>query len=398
MKPDERKGMFGKSASVSAKMRPSGKRIVVWPAASAPNVTSAWMPVLPGPSTMTKRTRKKISKSGRSLRRPGFEAFDAGLRGEYGFGTYANVVTSIQFERILSASGRYFGHVQRLSDGKEPRRNRIYPVRGLPGYLLRQQLVFVGLLHVRDKGGDYRQGARQGLEPTIFFMDIRAHGKDFDRFVNRAKGEYGIRYVRSMPSTVKELQETKNLLIKYVREDGSLVEEEFDMMVLSVGLTPPKEAAKLSSKPWGSSSRNTDFAGLLRENPVQTTREGVFVCGAFGGPKDIPETVMEASGAAACAEGLLAARRGTTDHDGGPPDGERPPGGRPGTGVFVCHCGINIGGVVDVPCGGGVCENAAQCGLYHGQPLHLLAGYGGQDGRDDQGAQPDTGGRRLLFA
>src|SRR3990170_2604743 len=84
------------------------------------------------------------------------------------------------------------------------------------------------------------------LEPTIFFMDIRAHGKDFDRFVNRAKEEYGIRYIRSIPSSVKELQQTKDLLITYVMEDGRLVEEEFDMVVLSVGLTPPAEARELA--------------------------------------------------------------------------------------------------------------------------------------------------------
>jgi len=139
----------------------------------------------------------------------------------------------------------------------------------------------------------------KNLEPTIFFMDIRAHGKDFDRFVNRAKDEYGIRYVRSMPSTVKELQQSKNLLVKYVREDGTLVEEEFDMIVLSVGLTPPKEAAKLANA-LGIELQEHGFCRTSLENPVQTSRPGVFVCGAFGGPKDIPETVMEASGAAAC--------------------------------------------------------------------------------------------------
>ena len=150
----------------------------------------------------------------------------------------------------------------------------------------------------------------KGLEPTIFYMDIRAHGKDFDRFVNRAKEEYGIRYIRSMPSTIKELQETNNLLITYVNPDGTLTEEEFDMVVLSVGLMPPKEAQKLAAG-LGIELEEHGFCKTALDNPVQTSRQGVFVCGAFGGPKDIPETVMEASAAAACAEGLLAARRGT---------------------------------------------------------------------------------------
>ncbi|HOD29958.1 MAG TPA: FAD-dependent oxidoreductase, partial [Syntrophales bacterium] len=181
-----------------------------------------------------------------------------------------------------------------------------------------------------------------------FFMDIRAHGKDFDRFVNRAKNEYGIRYIRSIPSTVKELQQTRNLMLKYVQEDGTLVEEEFDMVVLSVGLTPPKEAAPLA-KALGIELEEHGFCKTDLENPIQTTRPGVFVCGAFGGPKDIPETVMEASGAAACAEGLLASRRGTLVTEVDLPAEMDMRGTGPRIGVFVCHCGINIGGVVRVP-------------------------------------------------
>jgi len=279
---------------------------------------------------------------------PGFEIFDPRLRGEYGYGIYPNVVTSIQFERILSASGPYFGHVQRISDGKDPKKIAFIQCVGSRDtscdnswcssvccmYATKEAII--GKEHAKD------------LEPTIFFMDIRAHGKDFDRFVNRAKQEYGIRYIRSMPSTVKELQQTKNLLLKYVKEDGSLVEEEFDMVVLSVGLTPPKEAAQLA-KNLGIDLEEHGFCRTRRDNPVQTSREGVFVCGAFAGPKDIPETVMEASGAAACAEGILASRRGTLTTAEELPMESDLRGVGPRTGVFVCHCGINIGGVVDVP-------------------------------------------------
>jgi heterodisulfide reductase subunit A-like polyferredoxin len=279
---------------------------------------------------------------------PGFETFDASIRGEYGFGTYANVVTAIQFERILSASGPYFGHVQRISDGKEPRKIAFIQCVGSRDtscgnswcssvccmYATKEAII--GKEHAKD------------LEPTIFFMDIRAHGKDFDRFVNRAKNEYGIRYVRSMPSSVKELQQSKNLLMKYVTEDGKLVEEEFEMVVLSVGLTPPPEAAKLA-KALGINLEEHGFCQTALDNPVQTSRSGVFVCGAFGGPKDIPETVMEASSAAACAAGLLSERRGTMITEEELPLESDIRGVGPRTGVFVCHCGINIGGVVNVP-------------------------------------------------
>ena len=279
---------------------------------------------------------------------PGFETFDAGLRGEYGYGIYPNVVTSIQFERILSASGPYFGHVQRISDGKEPRKLAFIQCVGSRDTSCDNSWCSSVCCMYATKEAIIGKEHAKNLEPTIFYMDIRAHGKDFDRFVNRAKNEYGIRYIRSMPSTIKELQQSKNLLIKYVQEDGSLAEEEFDMVVLSVGLTPPHEAAKLAQS-LGINLEEHGFCATTLENPVQTSREGVFVCGAFGGPKDIPETVMEASSAAACASGILADRRGTLIVEEELPLENDIRGIGPRTGVFVCHCGINIGGVVNVP-------------------------------------------------
>ncbi|HXK47437.1 MAG TPA: NAD(P)-binding protein [Deltaproteobacteria bacterium] len=279
---------------------------------------------------------------------PGFETFDAGLRGEFGFGTYANVVTSIQFERILSASGPFFGHVQRLSDGKEPKKVAFIQCVGSRDTNCGNSWCSSVCCMYATKEAIIGKEHAKNLEPTIFYMDIRAHGKDFDRFVNRAKDEYGIRYIRSMPSSVKELQQSKNLLITYVKEDGTLIEEEFDMVVLSVGLTPPKEAEQLA-KAMGIELEDHGFCWTDLENPVKTSRDGVFVCGAFGGPKDIPETVMEASSAAACASGLLAERRGTMIAEPDVPLEKDIKGIGPRTGVFVCHCGINIGGVVDVP-------------------------------------------------
>jgi len=291
---------------------------------------------------------EEVIEVGAVVAAPGTELFDAHLRGEYGFGIYDNVISSIQFERVLSASGPFFGHVQRISDGKEPRKVAWIQCVGSRDvncgnswcssvccmYATKQSII--GKEHLKT------------LEPTIFYMDMRAYGKDFDRFVERAKDEYGIRYIRSMPSAVKEMQQTKNLLLTYVAENGTLIDEEFDMVVLSVGLTPPKEAKTLAEN-LGIELEEHGFCKTSLENPVQTSREGVFVCGVFGGPKDIPETVMEASGAAACAEGLLGSRRGTLTAEVELPPEKDLRGVGPRVGVFVCHCGINIGGVVDVP-------------------------------------------------
>ena len=294
------------------------------------------------------KVEEETIEVGAVIASPGFEIFDAQLRGEYGYGIYKNVVSAIQFERILSASGPFFGHVQRISDGKEPKKIAFIQCVGSRDVSCDNSWCSSVCCMYATKEAIIGKEHAKGLEPTIFYMDIRAHGKDFDRFVNRAKEEYGIRYIRSMPSVIKEMQQTNNLLIKYVNQDGSFTEEEFDMVVLSVGLMPPKEAKKIASS-LGIELEEHGFCKTMLENPVQTSRPGVFVCGAFGGPKDIPETVMEASAAAACAEGLLASRRGTMITAEENPEEKDLRGTGVRTGVFVCHCGINIGGVVDVP-------------------------------------------------
>ncbi|MEA3471710.1 MAG: FAD-dependent oxidoreductase, partial [Thermodesulfobacteriota bacterium] len=291
---------------------------------------------------------EEIIQVGSVIAAPGTELFHASLRGEYGFGIYDNVVTSIQFERILSASGPYFGHVQRLSDGQEPKKIAwIQCVGSRDVNCGNSWCSSVCCMYATKQAIIGKEHAKE-LEPTIFYMDIRAYGKDFDRFVDRAKNEYGVRYIRSMPSSVKELQQTKNLLLTYVQEDGTLIEEEFDMVVLSVGLMPPKEAVNLAES-LGVELEEHGFCETALDNPVQTSREGVFVCGVFGGPKDIPETVMEASSAVACAGGLLASQRGSMITEEELPLEKDLRGVGPRIGVFVCHCGINIGGVVDVP-------------------------------------------------
>ena len=222
---------------------------------------------------------------------PGFEVFDARLRGEYGFGIYQNVVTSIQFERILSASGPYFGHVQRISDGREPKKIAFIQCVGSRDTSCGNSWCSSVCCMYATKEAIIGKEHAKELEPTIIFMDIRAHGKDFDRFVNRAKDEYGIRYIRSMPSTIKELQQSKNLLLKYVQEDGSLIEEEFDMWSLRGPAAPGRRR-------WRGPGDRLKTRLCKTAWRIPWRRPGVFVCGAFSGPKDI-ETVMEASGAAA---------------------------------------------------------------------------------------------------
>jgi len=279
----------------------------------------------------------------------GFDTFDAKIKSEYGYGRYKNVVTSIEFERMLSASGPFEGHLVRLSDEKEPKR-----------------IAFIQCVGSRDPecGNDYcssvcctyaikeaiiaKEHSKNGLEVTIFYMDIRTYGKGFDEYYERAKSEYGVRFVRAGVPKITEISETHNLVVRYEDEEGVLKDEEFNMVVLSVGLES-KAGIETLAKRLGIKLDSYGFCKIDTLFPLETTKGGVFVCGAFSGPKDIPETVMQASGAAGKAMGLLAEARGTlTEKKEYPPEIDVR-GQPPRIGVFICHCGINIGGYVDVP-------------------------------------------------
>jgi len=287
-------------------------------------------------------------KVGAVIMAPGFVPFDAHGKPEFGYGRYANVVTSLEFERINSASGPYGGHVQRPGDGKEPKRVAwIQCVGSRDASIGRDYCSYVCCMYA-SKQAIIAQEHVPGLEASIFFMDIRAQGKGFDRYYERAKNEHGVRYVRSMPSRLLEDPQTGNLTMQYFNDQDELVEETFDMVVLSVGLVPHPAGVELAGRLRVETDR-FGFATRQGLNPLATNRDGIYVCGVFQAPRDIPDTVMQASGAAAEAGALLAPARGSQVSDTEFPPERQVTGDSPKTGVFVCHCGINIGSVVDVP-------------------------------------------------
>jgi len=278
---------------------------------------------------------------------PGFEIFDAGLRQEFGYGIYDNVVTSLQFERLLSASGPHQGHLVRPSDGKEPAKVAFIQCVGSrePG---KERNYCSGVCCMyATKEAMVAQEHVSGLKSSIFCMDVRAYGKGFEQYYQRGQDEYGIRYIKCMVSSVKELQQTKNLLLRYRTPQGEMVEEEFDMVVLSVGIKPSAGTDELARV---AGVGLDEFGFCKTEGEMCTTsREGVFVAGTFAGPKDIPETVSEASAAAGYVSRLLGDVRGTCTETK-PAVPERDVTGEPPrVGVFVCNCGINIGSVINVP-------------------------------------------------
>jgi heterodisulfide reductase subunit A len=288
-------------------------------------------------------------KVGAVILAPGFDEYIPKAANLYGYGKYKNVVTSIEFERILSASGPYAGRVLRPSDGDIP-----------------EKVAFLQCIGSRDNTGNGQPycssvccmyTAKEAviahehmhqIKPTIFSMDVRAYGKDFDKYITRAQEEYGVQYIRSRISSIKEVPETKDLRIRYETEDGKVKEEDFHMVVLAVGLNPPNDAEYLVEK-FGVELNEFGFAKTDKFNPVQSSKPGIYACGAFSSPKDIPDTVTQASAAAGCVNQLLYEKRGTLITEKTLPPEIFVNGQPPRIGVFICHCGINIGGFVDVP-------------------------------------------------
>jgi len=290
---------------------------------------------------------------------PGYQIYNAHLSQEYGMGRYPNVVTALQYERMLSASGPTGGHVQRPSDDGHPRR-----------------IAFLQCVGSRDQSHDYcssvccmyaakeaimtiehayaeaRAGNGDGsVEIQVFFMDIRAFSKGYEEYYRRAQQKYGIKYTRCRLSDIKEDPETRNLRVRFAAPfDGQerIQEKEFDLVVLSVGMEISESVKQLGVR-LGVELDSYGFCHTTLFNPLQTSRPGIYAAGPFREPKDIPETVIEASGAAANAARLLApARHSLAKVLAYPPERDISQE-EARIGVFVCHCGTNIGGYLDVP-------------------------------------------------
>lgn len=278
---------------------------------------------------------------------PGLDRYDAKVRGEFGLGRWKNVVSAVQFERILSASGPYKGEIKRPFDEKHPKKVAwIQCVGSRDSHNANPWCSSVCCMYATKQAIIAREH-NSNIEPVIFFMDMRAFGKDFDKYVERAKNEYNVRYQRSMISAIREEADTGDLLLRYAAENGKLIDEIFDMVVLSVGLEPHKDAVKFA-KTFGIETNSYRFPLTSPLQPVQTSREGVFVTGAYQSPKDIPETVMQGSAVAGEAMALLGEARGTETIAKELPAEKDIADEEVRIGVFVCHCGINIASTVEI--------------------------------------------------
>ncbi|TFH30255.1 MAG: CoB--CoM heterodisulfide reductase iron-sulfur subunit A family protein, partial [Promethearchaeota archaeon] len=278
----------------------------------------------------------------------GFDEFEPESYTLYGYKRFPNVITSIEFERILSASGPYTGHVLRPSDGEIPEKIAFIQCVGSRDCVHGKSYCSAVCCMYTAKEAVIAKEHQHEVNPTIFTMDIRAVGKDFDKYIDRAQNEYGIRFIRSRIAAVEEDPDTHNLSLTYETITGEICTEEFHMVVLAVGINPPK-SAKHVSQVLGFELNKYGFCKTLPFSLEETTKPGIFVCGAFAAPKDIPESVVQASAAAGNVNLLLSSVKGSLITKKVYPEEIKVEGTSPRIGVFICHCGINIAGVVDVP-------------------------------------------------
>ncbi len=274
--------------------------------------------------------------------------FDPSNFDTYSYAQLPNVITSMEFERILSASGPYMGHLMRPYDREEPKKVAWLQCVGSRDthHCDNPYCSGVCCMYAIKEAVIAKEHSHSGMEAAIFYMDMRTYGKDFEQYYDKAKEE-GVRFIRSRVHSVEPVGDG-DLEITYADETGQVKQEVFNLVVLSVGFQVGKEGIELAEK-LGIDLNENRFVKTDSFTPVATSREGVYVCGTFQGPKDIPQSVMEASAAASASSLLLSDARWTEATVKEKPTERNIIGERPRIGVFVCQCGINIGGIVNIP-------------------------------------------------
>jgi len=306
---------------------------------------------LAGAVDHTQTPVEKALEVGSVILSQGADAFDPGnMEPFYHWQSNPNVMTSLEFERILSASGPTLGHLQRPSDGKDPKRIAWLQCVGSRdtnrcgnGYC-----SSVCCMYAVKEAMISKEHAHGDLDCAVFNMDIRTFGKDYEKYYLRARDKDGVRFVKARIHTIEEIHDTGELRLHWVDDTGEQKEETFDIVVLSVGLQVTESSIDLAKRLHIDLGKY-NFAETDPFLPVATSRKGVYTCGVFQGPKDIPSAITEASAAASAAAVDLAEARNTDTKKAVVPDEIDVSEVEPRVGVFVCNCGINIGGVVDVP-------------------------------------------------
>ncbi len=294
-------------------------------------------------------TEKKQVNVGAIILSSGMQPFDPQTKDEYQYGKLPNVVTSMDYERLLSSTGPYGGKVLRGSDRKHPQKVAWIQCVGSRRVLEGENSYCSGVCCTyTQKQVILTKDHEPSAQCTIFHNDIRSYGKDFERYFQRTEQLPGVEFIRSYTAIVGENPENNNVIVRYATNDDGVKEEEFEMVVLSVGLNPPAGNAVLADK-FGLELSSHGFNKAIHSNPMETNQRGIFVSGAFQGPTDIPESVFSASAAGTQCGEMLDYRRGKLSTERVYPPERDISQEDPKIGVFVCHCGANISSVVNVP-------------------------------------------------
>ena len=301
-----------------------------------------------GAISYTDKETEEVIEVGSIIAAAGFQLWDAGIATEYGYGRYKNVVTSMEFERMMCASGPDHGHIKVPSTGEAP-----------------SKIAFIQCCGSRSEKREWKKycssvccmyATKQAIitkehadvQEDIYFMDIRSYGKEFEAYIKRAESQYKINMHRgARVSNLEELPDQK-IAVNFADKEGNPKSEVYDLVVLSIGLNPPEDAMKLSEI-LGVKLNEYGFCETSVFNPLETSRPGILVSGAFSAPKDIPTTVAESSGAAAKAGSYIVDANFEPCAPKEYPPEKDVSGQEPRVGVWVCECGINIGATVDVP-------------------------------------------------
>jgi len=278
----------------------------------------------------------------------GFDLFDPTIIKQFGYGRFANVLTSLEFERLMCASGPTGGRIVRLSDGKEPHSILFIHCVGSRSEKYRLYCSRVCCMYA-TKEAVITKEHNSGIDIMILYNDLRSYGKGFFEYTERAKQDYGIHYVNALPQFIEEDPLTKDLQVSF----ENLISEEYeekrvDLVILCPAMIPSSKSQELAGKLGIELGNNGFFKAPSELKPLETKVPGIYVIGACGGPKDIPESVAEASGGALKA--ILQRREGIERREmKEKTEQEIKVGSPPRIGVFICHCGTNIGGFVNIP-------------------------------------------------
>jgi heterodisulfide reductase subunit A len=278
----------------------------------------------------------------------GAQPFNPTIKSEFGYEQFKNVVTSLEFERILSPSGPFQGKILRPSDQKEPKKIAWLQCVGSRDKSIGNEYCSAMCCMYTAKEAIIAKEHNPNIQSTVFYIDVRSFGKDFDKYIESAKKEHGISYVRSRLSEIVEDKKSKDLVVRYEDEKGELKEDTFDLVVLSIGLCSTKDR-EVFMKNIGLEKNEFGFVETNLQDPLTVAQPGVFIAGSFIEPKDIPESVMQASAAASKAAALLRDERGTLVKEKKYPNEKDVTCEEARVGVFICDCGINISGSIDVP-------------------------------------------------